>query len=137
MIFKYIPIYYHHRENNFIILKTLLKIIKIKNKIMNGQPNTKVESQSKPNYREMFKGKIDSEGFLQIGHFSTQLLGRQSKSVAAFLDGDEGTNLEINFGEKYSIKYKGNSGNYDTMSIHIDDLEKFINAVRDYYGENK
>ena len=98
--------------------------------------NNNTESHS-INYREMFKDKIDNEGFLPIGDFATKLLRRQGKNVAAFLDGDGGTNPNINFGEKYSIKYKGNSGNYDTMSIHIDDLEKFINAVRDYYGENK
>ena len=107
---------------------------------MEKQPNVGINNNTEShsiNYREMFEGKIDPEGFLPIGDFATRLLRRQGKSVAAFLDGDEGTDSEINFGEKHSIKYKGNSGNYDTMSIHIDDLKKFIDAVRDYYGENK
>jgi hypothetical protein len=87
------------------------------------------------NYRERFKDKIDDKGFLFIGDFCTSILHRQSKSIASFLDGDGDHNPEINFGEKLSIRYEGNSGNYSDMKIHIDDLEKFIEAVKTYYGE--
>jgi len=82
--------------------------------------------------RERYLLKTDKNGYLKIGDFSTQELQRQSKSVAAFLDGDEGTNPDINLGT--DLKFQGSSGNYSDMKIHTDDLEEFIKRVRDFYG---
>ena len=67
-----------------------------------------------------------------INPASTQELKRQSKSVASFLDGEEGTEPDINLGN--GIRFKGSSGNYSDMKVHVDDLEEFIKRVRDYYG---
>ncbi len=89
-------------------------------------------NQNPLSVKEKLISKADKEGFVSIGDFATQELKRQSKSVAAFLDGDEGTLQEINFGE--GIRFKGSSGNYSDMKVHIDDLEEFIKRVRDYYG---
>lgn len=83
--------------------------------------------------REKFLSKTDKEGFISLGDFSTQELKRQSKSIASFLDGDEGTNPDINLGK--GIRFKGTSGNYSDMKVHVDDLEIFIKRVKEYYGD--
>jgi hypothetical protein len=80
--------------------------------------------------KEKYASKVDSDGYLKITDFATQELQRQSKNIASFLDGDEGGG-DYNFGE--SLRYKGTSGNYSDMKIHIDDLETFINRVRNHY----
>ena len=85
--------------------------------------------------KEKYKDKVDQNGFLSISAFSTTELERQSKSIAAFLDGDEGTNDEINFGRDFGIRYTGNSGNYSSMKIHIDDLDKFVEEIKKYYRD--
>lgn len=82
--------------------------------------------------REKYLSKVDKEGFVYVGDFSTQELKRQSKSVASFLDGEEGTEPDINLGN--GIRFKGSSGNYSDMKVHVDDLEEFIKRVRNYYG---
>ncbi|MBP9782708.1 MAG: hypothetical protein KBC50_03195 [Candidatus Pacebacteria bacterium] len=89
-------------------------------------------NQNPLSVKEKLIAKADKEGFVSIGDFATQELKRQSKSIAAFLDGDEGIQPEINFGE--GIRFKGSSGNYSDMKVHVDDLEEFIKRVRDYYG---
>ncbi len=87
--------------------------------------------QSPQTLKEKYLSKADADGYLGIGYFSRQELQRQSKSVAAFLDGDEGTNLDIHLGA--DLRFRGSSGNYSDMKIHIDDLEEFIKRVRDFY----
>ncbi|MCX6731463.1 MAG: hypothetical protein NTX55_00510 [Candidatus Parcubacteria bacterium] len=80
---------------------------------------------------EKYRPQADADGYLSLSAFVTQELRRQTKSIAAFLDGEEGTNEEINFGK--GLRFKGESGNYSDMKIHIDDLETFIQRVRKYY----
>ena len=83
--------------------------------------------------KDKYIPKADNDGYLYVGEFATQELRRQAKSIAAFLDGDEGTNVDVNLGE--DIRFTGNSGNYSDMKIHIDDLDEFVRRVRNYYGE--
>ena len=90
-------------------------------------------NQNPQSIKQKLTPKTDKEGFIFIGDFATQELKRQSKSVASFLDGEEGLEPEINFGT--GLKFKGTSGNYSDMKIHIDDLEEFIKRVRNYYGD--
>lgn len=90
-------------------------------------------NQNPLSIRERYLSKTDKEGFVYVGDFSAQELGRQSKSIAAFLDGDEGSSPEINLGK--DIRFKGGSGNYSDMKVHIDDLETFITRVRGFYGD--
>lgn len=82
--------------------------------------------------KDKYKKLVDSEGFLPIIAFSNIELSRQAKSIASFLDGEGGTDEEINFGS--DLSYKGSSGNYPDMKIHIDDLETFIERVKEYYS---
>ena len=84
-----------------------------------------------PGIREKYLSKADENGFISIGDFATQELRRQSKSVAALLDGEEGTSPESNLGD--GLRYTGTSGNYSSMRIHIDDLEAFITRVTTYF----
>ena len=90
-------------------------------------------NQNPLSVREKYLSKVDKEGFVYVGDFATQELKRQSKSVAAFLDGEEGTEPDIHLGN--GIRFKGSSGNYSDMKVHIDDLEEFINRVKNYYGD--
>lgn len=84
-----------------------------------------------PSIKEKYISKADPEGYLPIGIFATQELSRQSKSIAGLLDGEDGTSPEYNLGE--GLRYKGTSGNYSDMKIHIDDLETFIDRVKTHY----
>ena len=45
---------------------------------------------------------------------------------------NEGTQPEINLAD--GIRFKGSSGNYSDMRVHVDDVEEFIKRVRNYYG---
>lgn len=90
-------------------------------------------NQNPPSVKEKYLSKIDKEGFVCVGDFSTQELQRQSKSVASFLDGEEGTEPDINLGK--GIRFKGSSGNYSDMKVHINDLEEFIKRVKNYYNK--
>jgi hypothetical protein len=92
--------------------------------------NEKIPSQE--SLKDKYMKSADSEGFVPVGAFSNIEIGRQTKSVAAFLDGEEGTNEDINFGT--DLNYKGVSGNYTDMKIHIDDLETFIERVKEFYN---
>jgi hypothetical protein len=83
--------------------------------------------------REKYLSKADSSGYIDIGEFATQELRRQSKNVASFLDGDEGSNNDVNLGE--GIRFTGTSGNYSDMKVHIEDLDEFVRRVKEYYGE--
>jgi hypothetical protein len=94
---------------------------------MNAQENFNNIS----NLKEKYLSKVDSEGYLSVASFAVAELGRQSKSVASLLDGEEGTSPEYNLGE--GLRYKGASGNYSDMKIHIDDLENFIERVKNHY----
>lgn len=91
------------------------------------------ESAPKLNLAEKYASQADSDGFLKVNSFSMRELRRQSKSVAGLLDGEEGTSMEYNLGD--GLHYKGNSGNYPDMKIHIGDLDEFVRRVREHYGE--
>lgn len=92
----------------------------------------KMENFNVPlNLKEKYASKIDSEGYLPISSFANQECGRQAKNIASLLDGEEGASPEYNLGD--GLRYKGSSGNYDTMKIFIDDLEIFIERVRNHY----
>lgn len=80
-----------------------------------------------------YASQVDDDGYLFIAAFATQELKRQNKNIASLLDGDEGTG-DYNLGE--GIKFKGSSGNYSEMKIHIDDLYEFVKRVKKHYGEN-
>jgi hypothetical protein len=81
--------------------------------------------------KDRYRNKTDAEGYIRIGDFATPELHRQSKNVASLLDGDEGQVPENNLGK--DLKYTGSSGNYSDMKIHIDDLETFIDRVKEHY----
>ena len=84
-----------------------------------------------PSLKGKYISKADKDGFLYVGDFATQELQRQGKSIASLLDGDEGTEPEYNLGN--GLRYSGSSGNYSDMKIHIDDLETFIERVKEHY----
>jgi hypothetical protein len=72
--------------------------------------------------------KADAKGFVRLGDIERRDFGnRQAKNVASLLDGTEG----INLGEE--LKYQGESGNYSDMKIHIDDIEVFVERIKNYY----
>lgn len=83
---------------------------------------------------EKYRPQADEEGYILTSAFSFPELHKQNKSVAGLLDGEEGT-ADYNLGE--GLRYQGKSGNYDTMKIHIDDLDTFVQRVRDYFGEGE
>lgn len=83
------------------------------------------------NLKEKYGSKIDSEGYISVGTFANQELGRQAKNIASLLDGEEGTSPEYNLGSE--LRFKGSSGNYADMKIHIDDLEAFIKRAKNHY----
>lgn len=82
---------------------------------------------------EKYRSKVDSEGYIYTSDFSTAELKRQNKNIASLLDGEEGHSPDYNLGE--GLRFKGNSGNYSDMKIHIDDLETFIKRVKEHYGD--
>ena len=84
-----------------------------------------------PSLKEKYLSKIDKDGYLPLADTRIEF-NRQIKSIAAFLDGDEGHG-DYNYGD--GIRYKGSSGNYSDMKIHIDDLEVFIERVKKHYGD--
>lgn len=81
--------------------------------------------------KEKYANKVDENGFVRVPDFATQELRRQSQSIASLLDGEGGLSPEYNLGE--GIRYTGDSGNYDRMKVHIDDLEEFITRVKNHY----
>ena len=81
---------------------------------------------------EKYRARVDDEGFISITDFATTELRRQAKSVAGLLDGDEGQAPEYNLGE--GLRFKGSSGNYSDMKLHVDDLDTFIRRVNEYFG---
>jgi hypothetical protein len=83
------------------------------------------------NLKEKYVSKIDSEGYISVSSFANKELGRQAKNIASLLDGEEGTSPEYNLGN--GLRYKGSSGNYADMKIHIDDLETFIERAENHY----
>ena len=91
------------------------------------------ENREQLSLREKYAAEADDAGFLPVSAFATQELKRQSKSVAALLDGEENTEAESNFGE--GLTFQGTSGNYPEMKIHIDDLDEFVRRVKEYFGD--
>jgi hypothetical protein len=91
------------------------------------------EKNESLSFKDKYRAKADENGFISVGDFATTELRRQAKSIASFLDGDEGTNPEADLGG--GLNFKGKSGNYSDMKIHIDDLDEFIKRVRNFYGE--
>lgn len=72
--------------------------------------------------------KADARGFVRLGDINRMDFGgKQVKNIASLLDGSEGVNL----GE--GLRYEGNSGNYTDMKINIDDLESFVEKIKEYY----
>ena len=91
-------------------------------------------SQKPKNLQEILREKADNEGFIFLGDIPRNIFGgRQIKSIAAFLDGEEGLSPDINLGK--DINFKGKSGNYSGMKVHIDNVEEFIERVKKYYGD--
>jgi uncharacterized Fe-S cluster-containing protein len=81
-----------------------------------------------PTIKEKYFSKVDKKGFLRLGEiYRSEFGGRQIQYIARLLDGSEG----INLGE--GLRYEGNSGNYSDMKINIDDLEIFIEKVKEHY----
>jgi hypothetical protein len=79
--------------------------------------------------KDKYISKVNNEGYLRLGDISRGEFGnRQIKNVASLLDGSEGVNLG------QGLKYKGDSGNYSDMKIHIDDLESFVEKVKSFYS---
>ena len=73
---------------------------------------------------------VDSEGFISIGDFATQILGRQSKSIVEFLDPSREVGEAVE-----GLRTKNvDPGNYQGW-IHKDDLPEFVQRVREHYGE--
>lgn len=82
--------------------------------------------------RAKYLMKADVEGYVRLGDIERGDFGyRQVKNIASLLDGSEGVNLGEN------LKYKGESGNYTDMKIHIDDIEAFMKKVKEYYEPKK
>ncbi len=81
------------------------------------------------NIREKYISKADEHGYVYLRTCREEFDGRQIKSIASLLDGSEGINLGIN------LKFQGDSGNYPDIKINIDDLETFIDRVRNHYGQ--
>lgn len=96
-----------------------------------------MEKYEQLNSPELLKNKYvshaDSDGYVFTAAFATRELKRQNKSIASLLDGDEGMG-DYNLGN--GIRFKGSSGNYSEMKIHIDDLDEFVKRVKEHYGEN-
>ncbi len=84
--------------------------------------------------KEKYQNMVDKDGYLYVRDFCWDELKRQCKSIAGLLDGDQGQSPDYNLGE--GLNYKGESGNYSDMQIHIDDLEKFIEKVKKHYKES-
>lgn len=92
-----------------------------------------LENKPEKSIREKYQSVADEEGYVSISEFCWAELSKQSKTIASFLDGDEGLSPEYDFGQ--GIDFLGSSGNYDRMKVHINDLETFIKRVKEHYGE--
>ena len=86
--------------------------------------------QEKP-LKEKYQLKADAEGYLKLSDFREELNGRQIKNIASLLDGEEGTSPDYDLGR--GLNFKGKSGNYSDMKIHIDSLDEFIGRVNNHY----
>ncbi|GEM_PF-1500358 len=92
-------------------------------------PNDVPESRS---LKEKYADKVDADGYVLTSEFAVRELRAQNKSVASLLDGEEGLAPEYNLG--VGLRYRGESGNYPTMKIHIDDVDEFVQRVKKHYG---
>jgi hypothetical protein len=88
---------------------------------------------NKQELKDKYLSKIDKDGYLDLTNARSEFGGRQIQYIASFLDGGEGTEPEYNYGK--GLRYKGTSGNYSDMKIHIDDLETFVKLVKKHYGD--
>lgn len=80
---------------------------------------------------DKYKSFADENGFIELNRARVEFDGRQIKNIASLIDGEEGTSPEYNLGK--GLRYEGKSGNYASMKIHIDDLQTFINRVKEHY----
>ena len=87
---------------------------------------------NKQNLKEKYLSKVDKDGYLDLREARIEFGGRQIQYIARFLDGEQGAEPDYDFGK--GLRYKGSSGNYSDMKIHIDDLEVFIERVKKHYG---
>ncbi len=92
-----------------------------------------MENIENPNQsiREKYLSKADNEGYISLSDARAEFDGRQIKNIASLLDGEEGTEPDYNLGG--GLNFKGKSGNYSDMKIHIDSLEEFIERVKNHY----
>ena len=88
--------------------------------------------QTRP-LKERYAARADADGYLPVMEFATSALGRQTKNIAALLDGEEGTNPKHHLGT--GLRYAGSSGSYYDMRIHIDDVDEFARRVKIHYKE--
>lgn len=93
----------------------------------------RLERKNNESLKNRYAPQADGEGYIPTASFATQELKRQNKSVASLLDGDEGAG-DYNLGE--GIRFRGSSGNYPDMKIHIDDLDEFVRRVKEHFGED-
>ena len=92
-----------------------------------------LENKTEKSIREKYQSVADEEGYVSVSEFCWSELGKQSKTIASFLDGDEGLSPSYDLGQ--NIDFTGSSGHYDRMRVHINDLETFIERVKKHYGE--
>ncbi len=84
---------------------------------------------------EKYAQYADTEGFIAFSRFCGSELRKQVKSIAAFIDGDGGTNHDINFGILHPhLRFKGDAGDYDRAMVHKEDIDEFVSLVKSYYG---
>ncbi|MEK7195368.1 MAG: hypothetical protein AAB655_01595 [Patescibacteria group bacterium] len=96
-------------------------------------PGEQLEGGQSAPLRERYLDRADEEGYVYIREFAGPELNAQTKTLAGLADGEEGTNEDLNLGE--GLRFLGSSGNYPDMKIHIDDLENFVERVRNHLKE--
>ena len=97
---------------------------------MKGPETNLVPEQS---LKEKYQHKADLDGYVLVSVFAGPETKHQAKSIAALADGEEGTVEELNFGK--GLHVKGNSGNYDEVKIHIDDIDEFVRRVKNHFKD--
>ena|ERR1035437_1670061 len=88
---------------------------------------------SEQSLKDKYQHKADPDGYVFTSVFAGQETGHQNKSIAGLADGEEGTVEELNFGK--GLRVKGNSGNYDAVKIHIDDIDEFVMRIKNHFKD--